>query len=228
MAAIIPPCTPVYGEVTVERLALRGIVPSEHLAALRSVYDRSSAKTRSWEVLPFPALPTYCNLIDVLRPSLRGLGDMAGINARLLPSPSTRTLQLVENDPIDFEVTGPDFPSVLQVDYVESDDKVSHYMPRKTAPAFTARRLRAGERARLFDSAPTSGAFQVGPPIGTDLVVIIASSEPIEIARVTDDDETVAHYVDALRVGLDAARRRGVRVSIELVPVVSIDTPPKR
>ena len=146
----------------------------------------------------------------------------------MLPSPTTRSLELVENDPIDFEVTGPNFPSVLQVDYVENDDKVSHYMPRKTAPAFAARRLRAGERVRLFDTAPSSGAFQAGPPIGTDLVIIIASSEPIDIARVTDDEETVAYYAEALRAGLDAARRRGVRVSIEIVPVVSINTPVKR
>ena len=228
MAEVIPPCTPVYGEVTVERLALRGIAPSEHLAALRSVYERSTAQTKTWEVLSFPALPIYCQLIDVLHPSLRGLGDFAGIKARLLPSPTTRSLELVENDPIDFEVIGPNFPSVLQVDYVESDDKVSHYMPRKTAPSFPARRLRAGERLRLFDGAPSSGAFQIGPPIGTDLVVIIASSEPIDIARVTDDEETVAQYAEALRVGLEAARRRGVRMSIEIVPVVSINTSIKR
>ncbi len=228
MAETMPPCTPVYGDVTVERLALRGIAPSEHLAALRSVYDRSTAQAKTWEVLPFPALPIYCRVIDVMRPSLRGLGDMAGVKARLLPSPTTRSLELVENDPIDFEVTGPNFPSVLQVDYIENDDKVSHYMPRKTAPAFAARRLRAGERVRLFDTAPSSGAFQAGPPIGTDLVVIIASSEPIDIARVTDDEETVAYYAEALRTGLDAARRRGVRVSIEIVPVVSINTPVKR
>lgn len=228
MAEVIPPCTPVYGEVTVERLALRGIAPSEHLAALRSVYERSTAQTKTWEVLPFPALPIYCQLIDVLHPSLRGLGDFAGIKARLLPSPTTRSLELVENDPIDFEVIGPNFPSVLQVDYVESDDKVSHYMPRKTAPSFPVRRLRAGERVRLFDGAPSSGAFQIGPPIGTDLVVIIASSEPIDIARVTDDEETVAQYAEALRVGLEAARRRGVRMSIEIVPVVSINTSIKR
>jgi hypothetical protein len=145
----------------------------------------------------------------------------------LLPSPSTRTLQLIDNDPIDFDVVGPDTPSVLQVDYVDNTGKVSHYMPRKAPPAFAARRLKPNEHVRLFDQVP-GAAFQVGPPAGTDLVVIIASSEPLNMQHSKDDDESVGVYVNALRTAIDAARRRGVRLSVELVPVQSLDTPAKK
>jgi hypothetical protein len=218
-------CAAVYGETSAARLTLRGIVPVESFANLRFSYDRASAPNRNWDVMPFPALPIYCQVIDALRPVMRGLSDGKGVMARLIPSPTTRSLQLLDNDPIDFEIDGPEFASTLQVDYIGADGKVSHYMPRKAAPAFPARALRAGQHVRLFDNA-TTGAFTVGPPFGTDLVVLIASSEPLQITRQSDDDETVANYIAALRPALEAARRRNVRVSVDIVPVESIEKLP--
>ncbi len=220
------PCAAVYGETTPARASLRGVVPPDQYAAIRASFDATASQTHLWDVQALPASPYYCQVIDVLRPVLRGLGDQAGTTARLLPSPTTRSLVLVDNDPIDFDVTGPDYPSVLQVDYIDSTGKVSHYMPRRTAPAFTPRRLKPSERVRLFDTVP-GAAFQVGPPPGTDLVVIIASSEPLQAKYTKDDDEPVAVYGSALKTALDAARRRGVRMSVDLVPVESREAPAK-
>jgi tRNA A-37 threonylcarbamoyl transferase component Bud32 len=220
------PCAAVYGENSTDLLALRGIVPQTQYAALRSSFDQTAAQSRSWDVLSFPALDIYCRVIDTLRPALRGLGDRGGITASLLPSASNHSSQLVDNDPIDFNVSGPNFASVLQVDYIDSTGKVSHYMPRKAAPAFAARRIKPDEHVRLFDFLQ-GPAFRVGPPAGTDLVVIIASSEPLQEAHALDDDEPVATYVTELRTAVDAALRRGVRLSVELLPVVSVDTSAK-
>ena len=175
--------------------------------------------------MAFPAMAGYCQVIEVLRPVLRGVGDSRGVTAGLVPSRVTRSLQLVDNDPIDFEINAPDFASVLQVDYVGSDGKVSHYMPRKAAPAFVVRRMRASEHIRMFDTAP-NGAFSVGPPFGTDLVVVIASSEPLQMARAADDDDKLESYVKNLSAAIGAARRRGTRVSVELVPVTSVEKAP--
>ena len=214
-------CAAVYGEATPASLTLRGVVPQDNYAALRASYDSAGAQARSWDVAAIPALPIYCQVIDTLRPALRGLGDAKGISARLTPSPVTRTTKLRDNDPIDFTVEGPDFPSFLQVDYIGSDGAISHYMPRRTQPVLQARRLQPNQRVRLFDTVP-GAAFQVGPPYGTDLVVVIASSEPLQLVRSVDDGDTVTAYTTALRNALDAARRKGVRVSIDLVPVESV------
>ena len=219
------PCAAVYGDASTARVALRGIVPQENFAALRFSYDHASAPVRTWDVLPFPALGIYCQVIDVLRPSLRTIGETKGVMARLIPSPNTHTLQLLDNDPIDFEVDAPDFASNLQVDYIGSDGKISHYMPRRAGQVFPARALRPGQHVRLFDTV-SNGGFTVGPPFGTDLVVFIASSEPLQVPRASDDDDTVASYVANLRPVLESARRRNVRISVDIVPVESIEMAP--
>jgi eukaryotic-like serine/threonine-protein kinase len=220
------PCAAVYGEATPNRLAPRGVAPVDSIASLRASYDKGVASSRSWDVRPFPSLGIYCRLVDTLRPALRTLGEARGVSARLLPSSKTRSLQLLDNDPIDFEIDGPEFASTLQVDYVGSDGKVSHYMPRQTNPRFDARQLRANQRVRLFEIAGPGGAFTVGPPFGTDMVVIIASSEPLMLPKASDDDEPVDAYLANLRSALESARRRNVKISVEIVPVESIEKLP--
>ncbi|HVY15547.1 MAG TPA: hypothetical protein VHB27_09970 [Rhodopila sp.] len=217
------PCAAVYGEDTPARLALRGVAPPDSLGALRASYDDTPAQSRSFNVQPLPARPFYCQVIDTLRPVLPMLGERGGVTASLLASPTTHALRLVDNDPIDFDITGPDMPSVLQVDYIDSTGKVSHYMPRKAQPVLDARRLTANEHVRLFDFLP-GPAFQVGPPAGTDMVVVIASSEPLQMQHSRDDNENVSVYVQELRAALDAARKRGIRISADIVPVVSVET----
>jgi hypothetical protein len=100
-------------------------------------------------------------------------------------------------------------------------------MPRDTAPKSTARKLRPNEHLKLL-SPTASGFFQVAPPYGTDMAVIIASSEPIKIARTADDGEPFATYAASLSSALAAARQSGIKVSVELVPVQSVETPPAR
>ncbi len=218
------PCAEVYGDVSPAHLALRGVVPPDSYDALQASYASTPAQIRSFDILRLPAIPAYCRVMNTLRPFLRTLGDQAGVTAALLPSPTTHTLQLVENDPIDFDITGPDTPSVLQVDYIDSTGSVSHYMPRtKAQPVIAARRLKPNERIRLFGNMATA-AFAVGPPAGIDMVVIIASSEPLAMEHSKEDDESVSVYVTELRAALDAARRRGTRVSVEIVPVESLPT----
>ena len=220
------PCAMVYGEASPNRLALRGIVPDNSLDALRYSYDRTSAASRNWDVRVFPPLDIYCQVIQVLRPALRSLGETRGVVARLIPSPTTHQLRLVDNDPIDFEIDGPDFASNLHVDYIGSDGKVSHYMPRAANPSFPARLLKAGQHVRLFDTVGKGGAFTLGPPFGTDLVVIIAASEPLRISYSAEDDEPVATYLARLQPKLEDARRRNVRLSIDIVLVESIEKAP--
>lgn len=220
------PCAAVYGDASANRLSLRGVAPQDSFASLRSTYDRTTASSRTWDVRPFPALAIYCQLIDTLRPVLRTLGETRGVSARLLPSQKSRSLQLLDNDPIDFEIEGPEYASTLVVDYIGSDGKVSHYMPRQANPRFDARPLRAGQKVRLFDIAGAGGAFTVGPPFGTDIAVVIASSEPLMLPRRSDDDETVDSYLANLKPALDAARRRNVRMSVDIVPIESVEKLP--
>jgi hypothetical protein len=217
-------CAAVWGDDSASRVALRGVVPADEYGPLHAAFDATTAQTRSWDVQSIPPLPIYCQAIDALRPVLRPLGTADGIAVRLLPSPTTHSLRLVDSDPIDFGIDAPAFASVLQVDYIGNDGSVSHYMPRQSPPAIPARRLRPNEHLRMFDTLP-GAAFQVGPPYGTDLVVAIASSEPLNLARSADDGDTVPAYLTNLRNALQAARQRGVRVSVDLVPVVSIAKP---
>ena len=216
------PCTAVYGDSTATRLTLRGVMPQDHVATLRASFERTAAQSRTWDVIAIPPLDFYCQAIEALRPFLRTMGDARGIAARLLPSAKTKSLRLLDYDPIDFDIDGPDFAGNLYVDSIGSDGKVSYYMPRKAEPNIQVRRLKANDHIRLFDNLKTPGA-QIGPPFGTDLVVLVASSEPLQMPREPEDGEQVTTYIAKLRTALDTARRRGARVSVELVPIESVE-----
>ena len=103
---------------------------------------------------------------------LRQVGEGRGVAARVVPSPTTGTTRLKDNEAIDFDYDGPDFASNLLVDYVGADGSVSHYMPRKTNPVVASKKVPPGGKGRLFGK-PT---FTVGPPFGTDIVIFVASS----------------------------------------------------
>ena len=63
-----------------------------------------------------------------------------------------------------------------------------------------------------------------GMTAGIDMVVIIASSEPLQMAHSVDDNEKVGVYVNELRNAIEAGRRKGIRMSVEVVPVESLET----
>ncbi|WP_349597144.1 DUF4384 domain-containing protein [Azospirillum argentinense] len=100
-----------------------------------------------------------------------------------------------------FDVTAPDFPAHLQVDYFTSDGDVVHLLPN---PLEISGRVDAGAVRRLGERGAGGRFWSIGPPYGHELIVVIASPTPL-FASPRPEAEPAASYLPALKQALDAA-----------------------
>lgn len=154
----------------------------------------------NWKISTFSggAADTYCRALDLLRPVAAPFG--AGTGGFALDLAGNKTV-LADGDPIILDVVMPDFPAWLTVDYFSSDGSVAHLAPGP----FTANRLEvAGTAVELRPGA-------AGQPYGRDMIVAIASSQPLFKATRPETEQASA-YLSALAAALDAAQGAGVRL----------------
>ena len=67
-------------------------------------------------------------------------------------------------------------------------------------------------------------AWLVGPPYGTDMIIAIASAEPLFDRPRQSNAEAAAVYLRDLKAAVDAAQHRGIRMS---GAAVTVDALPK-
>jgi hypothetical protein len=151
--------------------------------------------------------PYWCHTLDTLRPlASAGMMQVTLANA----SGALRDGDLIMPD-----VAGPDFPHWMVVDDFTLGGKtpdnttigpnVVHFYP---TAAVRARRQAAGEMLQVRDKS-----WAVGPPFGTDLLIAVASSNPLFRAKRPAQEDFDA-YLSALHMALDAAAKRGDKVAI--------------
>ena len=87
-----------------------------------------------------------------------------------------------------------------------------------------ARVFNAGEAVNLGATSPGHPAWEVGEPYGTDMIIAIASSQPVFDRPRPGNLEQASDYLRELQAAVDAARQRGVRLSGN---AVLVDTLPK-
>ena len=123
---------------------------------------------------------------------------------------------------------------LLRLD-VQLPDRVSHVLASYFMPAAMMAHLvpyqphlapnqpqPAGARVRLGDPPPGQPGWEVGPPYGTDMVVVVASDRPLFTPPRTGE-ETVDGYLAALASALRDARMQGSRVAIRAVVVETVE-----
>ena len=118
----------------------------------------------------------------------------------------------------------PDFTSRLRVDYVAHDGSVQHLYPQLADPkngiaADPPRTFAAGEPVNLGHPSWT-----IGEPYGTDMIIAVASSEPLFERARPSNAETASVYLRDLQAAIDRARQRGVRLAGS---AVTLDALPK-
>ena len=103
------------------------------------------------------------------------------------------------------EVTGPDYPSYLQVDYFTLEGYVIHLFPNGLEKD---NRL-AGSGHRTLGDQRTGGRFwTIGPPFGRELIVAVATSKPLfPVAR--PEAEQASTYLADLKRALAASSQQG-------------------
>jgi len=171
-----------------------------------------------WQVATID--PVFCPAIDVLQPVMRGAG--AGGSILTLNLADGRTM-LRDGEAIRPRIAMADFKAALRVDYVAHDGSVLHLYPQiadvkqRIAADPSARIFNAGEAVSLGEVSAGHPAWEVGPPYGIDMIIAIQSAQPLFDRPRPSNVETSADYLRDLRLAVDSAQKRGVRITGDLL-----------
>ena len=171
------PCARMGGRVDAGTgdLRLSGHIPSADAwqdlrADLRALEGIAEIENRDVIVLPEPLCGVVDTLVDLgFLPS-----EPDDLQVGVAAQASVATFRDAEK--LRLDLTTPDFPAHVYIDYFESDGNVIHLLPspRDRDNVFARPTvLRLGTEALV-------GPISVVPPFGTDLLVITASSEPLQ------------------------------------------------
>lgn len=200
------PCS--YTEVDQDNgvLHLAGVMGESARAALQQA-SQATGQAVHWDITTIPA--SYCAAVDVLRPVMRA--DPLNFVVPEAKGVVTSTMRLhptISNLP---------FGAWMYVDYLSGDGTVTHLLPATAAPGFPAvpaKFVAAGGSLRLGE-APYY-PLEPGPPYGTDMVIAVASSRPLNLGPRTQG-ESIAADMAALQGAIDQAKAAGTQVAAGLV-----------
>lgn len=164
--------------------------------------------------------PVYCPTLDALRPLVPAFAATGG--PRLSLQMADGNARLHDGDLVKVRLVMPDFPARLYVDYIAHDGSVQHLYPQLADPkngiaADPTRVYSPGERVNLGNPAWT-----ISEPYGTDMIIAVASSEPLFPRSRQGNAETADVYVRDLQAAIDAARQRGVRLAAAAVTLEAL------
>lgn len=187
---------------TVEITGLSGDGAVEQMAR-EAVGRLAKGAEVTWSAQTVPS--KYCEALDILRvapdPAMTvTLGGKAGQTT------------LHDEEFVAPVVTMPGFAAWLRADYLSNDGLYAHIFPNPNKPA---RAMKPNALVKL------TAANLVGPPFGRDMVIAVASAEPL-FAHPRSDTETLAHYLGDLQAAVTAARARGVAVSAAAIVVDTV------
>ena len=170
--------------------------------------------------------PTFCPALNAVGPIDPTFGAPAVHLALGLANGLTR---LHDGERILPRLVMPDFRGRLVVDYVGHDGTLLHLYPQLADPsqkmvADTPRVFQPGEAVDLGDPRPGHPAWEVGPPYGTDMIIAVASSQPLFDRPRPSNVEQAATYLGELQRAVDAARQHGATLTGS---AITVDTLPK-
>ena len=101
-------------------------------------------------------------------------------------------------DALNIGIETPGFPSYLYAAYFSADGKVMNI----AQPDSSDLRPKAGHTiVRFGDAASGQVSLTVSPPVGEELLVVVASEKPL-FAAARPDSETYRQFLSALREGV--------------------------
>jgi hypothetical protein len=151
-------------------------------------------------VMPWP----LCGAMDAVREQAAfnlGLPQTPGID------PGGANGVYLAGDHLLIGVTAPDFDGYLYLDYYDAAEKyVVHLLPNEMRPD---NRVRAGQQIVVGTLPQEKKSYEVRPPFGSNLLVAIASPEPLFDRPRPLVEQPADEYVAALRSSLERARQGG-------------------
>lgn len=200
------PCALVTVEETGGRLLVSGTAAGERAeTAVREAVDAAAAGwDHGFDLATADA--RFCAPLAGVAAALdanRGLAEpLTAILAEAVPATETATeggLPLLHaGDALLLEIRAPARPVRLQVDYFTIDGTVIHLLPN---PSDGGTALAAGGLRRLGGRADGGRHWTIGPPYGTELLLTIATAEPL-FPTPRPEQEPAADYLSALAEAL--------------------------
>jgi serine/threonine protein kinase len=203
-------CALLGGDLTDSgSVALSGFAGSSVVEDLRLGIDGiTSPNGIDWRVTGVD--PVFCPALDALRPTVPAFGT-GGFQLGLHMADGKTRLR--DGEPIRLQIVMPGFASWLRVDYIAHDKSVQHLYPqlaeqKNAIKADTPRIYRPDE---LVDLGHPS--WLVGPPYGTDMIIAVASSEPLLSRPRPRNAETADVYLRELQAAINNAWQHGARLA---------------
>jgi hypothetical protein len=115
-----------------------------------------------------------------------------------------RVFGFVKDDPLSFDISGPDYPAYVYVDYFDADGNVIHLAPNDRVPL---ERIAAEAPYRVGTRSPDQTGLHlvIGPPYGQEITVAFAASEPL-YDGLRPMIEPAAPYLEWLKARVAEAR----------------------
>ena len=202
------PCALVSGGVAEggTRVVLNGVATGEAEVRLRATVAGAAPRAPvDWHVATFEG--PYCGVLDLLRSISVAFGTSG---TGLVISLNGNRTDLLDGDPVVVHITAPNYPSVVQLDYLQNDGTVYHMQSSSFDPQERYAPLSVHSSGE--PGPGTIAPLTVLPPFGTDMIIAIASDRPLfpqarpPVAKMQD-------YLRDLEGAVSAARQRGEHLS---------------
>lgn len=184
------------------KITLKGHIKPDDLSQLQRLAADVPGVTgviSQVETLMWP----YCEVFELLAPYKRSSGSQ-GQDA--LIGPQQRTPRYTEGDNLVLALTAPSYDAYLYIDYYQLDGGVIHLLPQTPEQI---KRYRAQERITIGEPKAGEKQWQVQPPFGREMIVVVASREPLFDA-LRPEVEPAKDYLSALREALPRSDKDGV------------------
>lgn len=187
-------------------LQLRGHIPQDGLrgpvlTALRAQIGDAIAIEDTLLILPRPQCQALSGIADAGLPQST---DQI-TNPRVVgPQGFARNLSYTEGARLEFELTAPDYPSVVYVDYFTADGTVLHLQPNEVVP-LEAYAAEAEFTVGNTDTGKPALELTIAPPFGQEIAVAFAATRPV-FEGLRPISEPAEPYLRALRARIAELR----------------------
>jgi serine/threonine protein kinase len=211
------PCSVLQASINDRTLAVRGFAAGEKVMAridgsLGNIAGISELKN---EIRALPR--AFCQTLEFYAPYWKANRD-AGFGTVIGTQNSDDTF--VGGERLVLDINTPTYNSWLHVDYFDHEGNVVHMMPSP------GEEFNQGEPRAFFQLGEEGdiGLWEVAPPFGTDMIVLLAASVPLfEGARGQFEDANDYRAALGKRLKTLAAESPGAKVSAAFVVVTTKD-----
>ncbi|MEX0339958.1 MAG: DUF4384 domain-containing protein [Arenibacterium sp.] len=202
------PCSRLQVAFDPETVTLRvnGHVPEDDLrapvlAALGAQMGADIALSDNILVLPRPQCGALSGIADVGLPQST---DQITNPLLIGNDAHARVFGFVKDDPLSFDITGPEYPSYIYVDFFDAGGNVIHIAPNEQKPL---RQHEADAPYQIGTRTPSEQGLHmiIAPPYGQEIVVAFAASEPL-YEGLRPIIEPAAPYLEWLKARVTEAR----------------------